>query len=236
MTMPLPIHVDDIPGDDSSPLADEHRLISDPLLRRPKGERILLNRRLPLCLLTVTLLVFLLTGCPGPNRTPLSATNVPACGPTISRQQIMLGFIGNDSFPPIREVQWRLRVFCSAPSGNRTFVSSRLLNVIQIPRGEFTLNPADGFEGLGLGGLLEHVESSERVSFTLANAPQAHWCIEGTASFAGNPPPAVVRFGPVTARQVAGQSSLLLNFVATPESGGVSVRPGFEFMENCVSQ
>ena len=181
----------------------------------------------------------LLVGCPRRTSPPLPPGNVPPCGPRLARQQLLIGFNGPGPFPPIDDVRWTITTYCLDTSQGRTFVhSSATLGVFQTRVGtRFTENPPEGFEGLGMGRVLEHVEGTEINSITLADAQQANWCIRGVVRFRDNTPPS--SFGPFTARQVAGTSPFLLNFVGTlTTTGGVTTvtfMPGFDAMNGCVN-
>jgi hypothetical protein len=174
-------------------------------------------------------------GCSGPVR-PVPPSDVPDCGPRISRQTISFNAVGAAApLPPIFDVAWTIRTYCRVNSPSGSFTHDTYLEVFQAPNGDFVQRPADGFNELGLGQIIEHVERRETVSITLRNAPQSHWCIQGVARFAGTSPPQEVRFGPVTARQIEGRSSLLLSFIASRDSSGnIAVNPGFAFMDGCV--
>lgn len=234
MSDPIHIHVDNVHGNDAESHSDELHPIRSTDTKRLTYLFARLAKLLRRCAI-LALPVCLLTACPGPVRDPTPG-NVPACGPTLARQQVLLSFAGSEPFPQIRDVTWTISTHCQAQSGQTPFVDNRYITVIQEPRRGFSTGTTT-FDELGLGRLMDHTEQTNLVSFTLANAAQANWCITIDVRFAGTNPPSDIHFGPVTARQVAGTSTLLLNFIATVDSSGrVSIAPGFDAMNTCVSR
>jgi hypothetical protein len=148
---------------------------------------------------------------------------------------VALSFAGIEPFPQIRDVTWTISTHCQAQSGQTSFVNNRYITVIQEPRRGFSTGTTT-FDELGLGRVIDHIEQTSLVNFTLASAAQANWCITIDVRFAGANPPSDIHFGPVTARQ-GSSSTALLNFIATVDSTRrVSIDPGFDAMNTCVSR